>query len=172
VEALTLGGLDSASAISRGIVGRAFATLFDGGRLRRLVDIQSAVQEQALIAYELSVLVALEEVENALVSMYETRKQQAALESAAEAARNAALLARHLYTGGMIDFQVVLDTERTQFTIEENLAVARAGGASSLVRLYKALGGGWSSGEFSAAEPTVNQDANKETDGKKDGGGT
>jgi len=167
LEALTLGALDSGNAITRGIVGRMFATLFDGGRLRQQVEIQNAVQEQALIAYEASILSALEDVENALVSLYENRNQQAALQSAAEAARNAALLARHRYTGGMIDFQTVLDTERTQFTVEENLAIAKAGGASSLIRLYKALGGGWPAADVFAAE-----DGNSDGGGKKDGGGT
>ena len=169
VEALTIGALDSGRALTRGIVGRVFGTLFDGGRLRRKVDIQSAVQEQALIAYEASVLVALEEVENALVSLYENRRQQAALQSAVESAHNAALLARHLYTGGMIDFQVVLDSERTQFTVEESLATAKAGGASSLIRLYKALGGGWQSQDASAAKADENE--GEETDRQTDGGG-
>ena len=86
--------------------------------------------------------------------------QQAALRFAAEAARNAALLARYRYNGGLIDFQTVLDTERTQFTVEESLAIAKADGASPLIRLYKALGGGWS--------PAA---ATRERS-EKDGGGT
>jgi len=168
LEALTLGGLDSGNAIARSVMGRMFGTIFDAGRLRRQVEIRDAIQEQALIAYEASVLAALEDVENALVSLSENRNQQAALQSAAEAAHNAALLARHLYTGGMIDFQTVLDTERTQFTVEENLAIAKANGASALIRLYKALGGGWSPAEASVVEDATNGDGN----GKIDGGGT
>jgi outer membrane protein TolC len=147
-----------------------FATIFDAGRLRLQVKIQNAVQEQALIAYERSVLVALEEVENALVSMFESKRQHAALQSAVEASRNAALLARHLYTGGMIDFQTVLDTERTQFTVEENLAVAKANGASSLVMLYKALGGGWPQSDVIAAAPGSNSE-DAQNEGLTYGGG-
>ena len=166
LEALTLGGLDSGNAIARSIMGRAFGTLFDGGRLRRQVEIRDAIQEQALITYEASVLAALEDVENALVSLSENKNQQEALQSATEAARNAALLARHLYTGGMIDFQTVLNTERTLFTVEENLAIAKASGTSSLIRLYKALGGGWSPMDASAVES-----AKDDGDGEMDGGG-
>ena len=167
LEALTIGALDSGRAVARSIVGRMFGTLFDGGRLRRQVEIRDAIQEQALIAYEASVLAALEDVENALVSLSENRNQQEALQAAAEAANNAALLARHRYTGGMIDFQTVLDTERTQFTVEENLAISRANGASSLIRLYKALGGGWPSADASAVE-----NSNDDAEGQTDGGGT
>ncbi|MCL2102534.1 MAG: efflux transporter outer membrane subunit [Syntrophorhabdaceae bacterium] len=162
MEALTLGALDGGKALSRSVVGRVFATIFDAGRLRRQVEIRDAIQEQALIAYEASVLVALEEVENALVSLSENRNQQAALESAVEAARNAAVLARHRYTAGMIDFQTVLDTERTQFTVEESLAIAKANGASSLVRLYKALGGGWPSDVYAAEESAGNGNDDEE----------
>jgi NodT family efflux transporter outer membrane factor (OMF) lipoprotein len=161
LEAFTLGALGNGSAVTRSILGNVFVTVFDGGRLRKQVEIQDALQEQALIAYEASVLTALEEVENALVSLYESRNQQAALRFAAEAARNAALLARFRYNGGLIDFQTVLDTERTQFTVEESLAIAKADGASSLIRLYKALGGGWSPMAATAGEV-----------GNKDGGGT
>ncbi len=124
--------------------GGVAATLFDGGRLRQQVEIQSAVQEQALVSYEATVLTALEEVENALVALANSRSREEALRSAADAARNAALLARHRYTSGLIDFQTVLDTERTVLTVEDSVAVTQADGASALVQLYKALGGGWS----------------------------
>jgi NodT family efflux transporter outer membrane factor (OMF) lipoprotein len=144
VEALTLGALDAGSAVTRSLLGTLAGVVFDGGRLRRQVEIQDAVQEQALIAYEAAVLTALEDVENALVSLSENRKRKIALAAAVEAARNAALLARYRYTAGLIDFQTVLDTERTQLTVEESLATAEADGATALIRLYKALGGGWS----------------------------
>jgi NodT family efflux transporter outer membrane factor (OMF) lipoprotein len=144
LEALTMGALGTSGAVTRSLLANVAGVIFDGGRLRSQVEIQSTVQEQALIEYEATVLSALEDVENALVSLNENRRRQAALRDAAEAARNAALLARHRYTGGLIDFQAVLDTERTVLTVEDSLATAEAEGASALIRLYKALGGGWS----------------------------
>ena len=143
LDALTLGGLDAGGIFTRSLLGRVVAPVFDAGRLRQQVEVQDAVQEQALIGYEATVLTALEEVENALVSLSENRRRQSSLRAAVEAARNAALLARHRYTAGLIDFQTVLDTERTQLTVEEALANAQAGGATALIQLYKALGGGW-----------------------------
>jgi NodT family efflux transporter outer membrane factor (OMF) lipoprotein len=143
VEALSLGALDAGSAVARSVLASLAGTVFDGGRLRMQVEIQDSIQEQALIAYEAAVLTALEEVENALVSLSGNRERQAALRAAAEAARNAALLARNRYEAGLIDFQTVLDTERTRLSAEESLAGAKADVAAALVKLYKALGGGW-----------------------------
>lgn len=144
LEALTLGALGTSGALTRSLLANVAGVIFDGGRLRSQVEIQSAIQERALIEYEAAVLAALEDVENTLVSFAETRRREAALRDAAEAARNAALLARHRYTAGLIDFQTVLDTERTVLSVEDSLASAEADRAFALIRLYKALGGGWS----------------------------
>lgn len=65
------------------------------------------------------------------------------LEAAAEASRIAAELARQRYTTGLTSYQTVLDTERTVLSAEDSLESSKADGASALVRLYKALGGGW-----------------------------
>ena len=72
-------------------------------------------------------------------------KSKAAL-AAAEAARNAAQLSRNLYQSGLADFQKVLETERTRLSAEDNLAIAEATMRSDLIKLYKALGGGWEAG--------------------------
>jgi outer membrane protein TolC len=72
---------------------------------------------------------------------------------AAESANNAAKMARQRYTAGLIDFQAVLDTERSVRSIEDSLAVSRADSVLALIRLYKALGGGWS--PQAASNPTA-----------------
>ncbi|NTV12224.1 MAG: TolC family protein, partial [Zoogloea sp.] len=123
--------------------GSLAATLFDGGRIRSRIVAQDAVQEQALVAYEKTVLGALEDVENALVAYATGRERVTARRDAAEAARNAALLARNLYQAGLADFQKVLDTERTRLSAEDSLATAQADLLTAVVQLYKALGGGW-----------------------------
>ena len=104
-----------------------------------------ARKEQALLAYERTILTALEEVENALVSLANSRMRQDSLAGAAEAARNAALLARHRYSAGVVSYQTVLDTERSVLSVEDNLETSEAEGTAALIRLYKALGGGWES---------------------------
>lgn len=151
LEALSLGALGGDAATSS-LAANLLATIFDGGRLRQQVEIQTAVQEQTLVNYEATVLTALEDVENALVALGNGRKRKEALASAAEAARNATLLARQRYASGLIDYQTVLDTERSVLGIEDSLATAEAEQVSALVRLYKALGGGWSVASQSPAK--------------------
>jgi len=125
-------------------LGSIAGPIFDAGRIRQQVAIQTAVQEQALVNYQSTVLSALEEVENALVALANTRQRQQSLRNATRAAQLAALLARHRYTTGIIDFQTVLDTERTVLTLEDSLTASEAEQVSALIQLYKALGGGWS----------------------------
>ncbi len=148
-QAYRLASLGGAGTLARAVGGGLAATLFDGGRLRSAVEVQDAVQEQALISYESSVLTALEEVENALQAYAASRERIDARRAAAQAARNAAQLSRGMYQAGLADFQQVLDTERTLLATEDNLAVAEATRLASLITLYKALGGGW--------EPTMDR---------------
>ena len=133
----------SGSAVSS-LAGSLAATLFDGGRIRSQIAVQNAVQEQALIAYEKSILTALEDVENALAGYATGRERVEARNKAAESARNAAQMARLQYEAGTVDFQTVLDTDRTRLTAEDGMASAEADLLTSVIALYKALGGGWS----------------------------
>lgn len=143
-KAFTFGALGTADTLTRSVSASIAQTLFDGGGIRSRIKAQSAVQEQAVIAYEKSVLTALEDVENSLAAYANSRERQAALQQAAASARNAALLARQRYESGLIDFQSVLDTERTRLSSEDSLASAGMDELSALISLYKALGGGWS----------------------------
>ncbi len=144
VEALSISALDQGSAVAANVVGRLAQTIFDGGRIGANIENQTAVQAEALATYRSTVLVALEEVENALVSLAESRQRAATLARAVASARNAALLARQQYSAGLIDFQTVLDTERTVLTVDESRVTAEANSAAAMIQLYKALGGGWS----------------------------
>jgi outer membrane protein TolC len=83
------------------------------------------------------------------MSLAMSRDSEVALRTATEAATNAALLARDRYASGLIDFQTLLNTERTVLTLADSLAATQAERASALIRLYKALGGGWPAGAIS-----------------------
>jgi multidrug efflux system outer membrane protein len=124
--------------------------LFDGGAIRQNIKVQSALQEQALLRYESSILSALEEVENALVSYANEQTRMDSLSNAAEAARKAVELAIQQYETGLMDFSSVLDAQRALLSFENQLAQSRGTVTSNLIRVYKALGGGWTS--FSAEE--------------------
>ncbi len=135
-----LGGSGSRGyTIAPGITWAAF----DLGRVRAQVAASRARSDVALAAYEQTVLRALEETENSLITHARTRQSLADTAAAATASQTAARIARTRYEGGMVDFLDVLDAERTQLADEDRLAQSRTDAATSLVALYKALGGGW-----------------------------
>ncbi len=141
-QAFSIASLGSGSLVSS-LAGSLAATLFDGGRIRSRIAVQTAVQEQALIGYETTLLTAFEDVENALTAYAVGRDRVDARRKAAESARNANTLARMQYQAGTVDFQKVLDTDRTRLSAEDGLASADADVLTAVVQLYKALGGGW-----------------------------
>ncbi len=117
--------------------------LFDGNRIRNRIKVEDARTEQALLRYEQTLLNALNETENVFTSYKEQRLRLGALERTLVAARRSVKLATDLYKEGLTDFQNVLDAQRALFAIENQLAEARGNTVAILVRLYKALGGGW-----------------------------
>jgi len=145
LEALSLNNLVSAATRTWRIGPNLSWTLFDAGRIRQNIEVQNALQEQALIAYEQAVLTALEDVENALVSYAKEQVRRQSLEVAAQAAQGAADLARNQYASGLVDFQVVLSAQRSLLSLQDQLSVSKGTITSNLIRLYKALGGGWQS---------------------------
>ena len=133
------------TSASRGYVlgpGISWAA-FDLGRVRAEIAGSRARADVALAGYEQTVLRALEETEDALVTHARTRDSLKDATDAADASRTAARIARARYEGGMVDFLEVLDAERTQLAAEDRLARSRTEAATSLIAVYKALGGGW-----------------------------
>jgi multidrug efflux system outer membrane protein len=116
---------------------------FDLGRVRARILASRARNEGDLLRYEQTVLRALEETENSLVTHARARQRLAHAEDAAGASGKAADLARLRFEGGTSDFLQVLDAERTQLEAEDRLAQTRTEAATSLIAVYKSLGGGW-----------------------------
>jgi outer membrane protein, multidrug efflux system len=116
---------------------------FDLGRVRANVRVANANLDAALLRYEQTVLLALEETENALFGFTSTRTRQARLEIAAQASQEAADLARLRYRDGADSFLTVLDAERRLLEAQDQLAQSATDTALAFVLLYKALGGGW-----------------------------
>ena len=117
--------------------------VFDTGRTRAAIEQQEALQEQALIAYQQTLLRALQEVENALIASAKEQERRESLATAVAANRKAVSLSKTLYTEGQTDFLSVLDAQRSLFVTEEALALSNSAVSTDLVALYKALGGGW-----------------------------
>ena len=117
--------------------------VFDAGAVRRNIEIQTAVQEQLLAAWETAVLEALEEVENTLSTYAQEQVRRDHLAAAVDAARQAEALASQKYQAGLMDFASVLDAQRSLLAYQDQLAVSEGTVTANLIALYKALGGGW-----------------------------
>src|SRR5438093_354181 len=117
--------------------------IFEGGRIRANIALQTAAQQELLAAYEGVVLQAFQDVEDALVAFSHEQATRAQLEEAVRANQRAAELARNLYGQGLTDFLTVLVAEQSVFTSQDTLAQTERDVALELVALYKAVGGGW-----------------------------
>lgn len=128
--------------------------IFNAGKLKAAVEIAEAQRDQYFIAYRSSVLTALKDVENALVSLSKERQRTGALSTSASSYRQAAGLSRTLYQSGSSSFLDVLTAERSLYSSEDALIQSRVLIATDYIALNKALGGGWD-GHVDASKPEV-----------------
>src|SRR5262252_931201 len=129
--------------------------LFTGGRIRSNIAVQTSRQREALLGYQSTVLNALEEVENALVSYSQEQERRDRLNEAVSHSQLAVDLATEQYKAGLVDFLSVLDAQRDLYANEDQLVQSQTTVTTNLVGLYSALGGGWSaSSVVSMKRPT------------------
>ena len=151
---LSLGGLLGSSALSTGALfgaGSASRSVFlgvdwsflDVGRVRARIAASEAGAQVALAQYQQSVLLALEDTENALVLLTRTRTEDAHLAQAAEQRARAEQLAQRRYRLGSVGLYEVLDAQRDLYAAQDAAADSRARGLRAAVALYQALAGGW-----------------------------
>ncbi|QIL69495.1 efflux transporter outer membrane subunit [Diaphorobacter sp. HDW4B] len=159
--AATIGALSGGSAVAASILGGLSVPVFDGGALRAQVEAQIAALEQSRSSYQTTVLTALQEVEDALATVRGDRAKLAELRIAAESAGNANLLAQQQYTSGLVDFQTVLETQRSLLSAQDSVVSTEASLLQDHVRLYKALGGGWSPESHPVSGNADNHNASK-----------
>lgn len=154
LSALSLSGLGSGAGVAS-LLASVSMPVLDAGRLQAQVRQQEAARDEALQAWRAVVLAALQEVEDALVAIAAAREQLAAQQAAADAARRAAAIADQRYRSGLVDFQNVLQSQRSLLAAEDAVAATTTTLASAHVRLVKALGGGWTP---AAPAPSGRQD--------------
>ncbi|MGC3981091.1 MAG: efflux transporter outer membrane subunit [Steroidobacteraceae bacterium] len=143
VAAINSSGLGDAGSGTRLVAPGISWAAFDLGRVKAQIAATRFNNQASLAHYEQTVLQALEETENALVTHAQARERLQYLTESAAASSRAAELARIRYENGVIDFLQVLDAERSLLQAEDQLAQSRTETATSLVAVYKALGGGW-----------------------------
>jgi NodT family efflux transporter outer membrane factor (OMF) lipoprotein len=146
------GGQRSGSAVPItwiGSVGPSLsAPILDFGALDAKIEIADYRAHELATAYKQTILVAVQQVDEANTAYRAFRQSLQSLDIAVEAARHATEVASDRYDRGLTDFLNVLDAERQQFALEQQRAeVVRLAG-DSFVALYKALGGGWPSDEI------------------------
>jgi len=117
--------------------------IFEAGSIRANIRVQNARQEQALDSYQQTVLVALEDVENALTAYAREQTRRESLSQSEQANEQALELSTQLYNNGLVDFLGVLDSERSLYAAQDALVQSDQAISLNLVQLYKALGGGW-----------------------------
>lgn len=118
-------------------------TLLDFGAIRARIAASEARALQSLAQYELTLATALEETEGALTQFTRNTQRAARLAQAARSAQEAADLARLRFDAGVTDFLTVLDADREVLTARDASEQARSDTATSLVAVYRTLGGGW-----------------------------
>lgn len=139
----SLGSLFSGSARTWSFTGDVAGPIYTGGGLTAAVDQATARREQSLASYELVIQNAFRDVEDALADLRHSAELRETLRRRVATLRRGVELANERYDNGYSDYLEVLDTERSLFSAELQLAAARGDYQRALVNLYRALGGDW-----------------------------
>lgn len=146
LDTLSTSKLFDPESAAASIAASIVSPIFDAGRIKANIEAARASEEQAVLNYRKTVLTALSETENALIACRRSAEWLTTLEKATQLAREADTLARQRYEAGEIDFLDVLDSQRTLLALEDSLLSTRTDRTTAYIRLYQALGGGWSAG--------------------------
>lgn len=141
-------GVGNAWSIASSISG----PIFDGGRLRSQEAQARAAFDEAKLTHEKTVLVALGEVSNALISRQKFAAARTQQEEAVSSLNHAVGVSTERYSAGRASYFEILDSQLELFPTELDLARIRLEEYLAVVSLYRALGGGWSSGAISSAK--------------------
>jgi NodT family efflux transporter outer membrane factor (OMF) lipoprotein len=136
-------GITSRSGVAYSMAGLVDVPIFDAGRRSGNYQTAKAQHAELLISYQKTIHAAFQDVSDALVGYHKTKEYTRSQALLAETLRDQSSLANARYIGGVSSYLEVLDTERQRLTAEQQLAQAQRDVLTSLVQLYKALGGGW-----------------------------
>jgi multidrug efflux system outer membrane protein len=120
--------------------------LFNGGRIRSSIAVQTSRQRGAVISYQSTILNALEEVQNALVNYSQEQERRDRLNQAIQQSQLAVDLAGEQYRAGLVDFLSVLEAQGQLFANEDEWVQSQTNVTTQVITLYRALGGGWTVG--------------------------
>ena len=147
----SLGGLFSGPARTWSFTGDVAGPIYTGGGLTAAVNQAEARRDQSLANYELVIQNAFRDVDDSLVAVKQTAEFRDATRRRVLTLQRGVELANARYENGYSDYLEVLDTERSLFNAELQLASARGDYQRALVNLYRALGGDWTTAPQTAA---------------------
>jgi multidrug efflux system outer membrane protein len=157
---LNLNGADLGVARFTNVAGLLAMPIFNAGRTQAINEAAESAQQEALLRAEDGIARALEDVENALVTLAQERRRAGSLQLAAASAESAQNHAQSLYNRGQIDLLPLLDSQRARLAARLNSNESNTRLLLDSVQLYKALGGGWQVFEHPAI-PTVAAEAGR-----------
>ncbi len=143
VASTDLSELFDGSSTNWNIFTALLQPVFDAGKNKRRVEVRESQQRQAVYDYERTLLQALREVEDSLIGLQKAGEQRGSQQKRVEAERKVVELSELRYRGGVAAYLEVLDAQRSLFNAEIDETSSLSEHVTSLIRLYKALGGGW-----------------------------
>ncbi|MGZ0703592.1 efflux transporter outer membrane subunit [Pseudomonas piscis] len=144
-QALQLADFGSWNSRQYGIGPQFSLPLFDGGRLRGVLKLREAQQQEAAVSYQQTVLRAWHEIDDQLTRYNASQLRRDSLAEAVRQNQIALRTAQQQYVEGVVDFVNVLTVQGALLATQEQLVESSAGVSLAMVGLYKALGGGWES---------------------------
>ncbi len=117
--------------------------ILDAARIRANIQLQDAVQQEAIARYELTVIAALNEAEQTMTAFKQAHEQYRYVAEAVGANQRAVVAAKERYVAGISDFLSVLQSQRSLYRSQDELERSEMIAVLNAIALYKALGGGW-----------------------------
>lgn len=142
-QGLNVNGADLGVARFTNVAGLLAMPIFNAGRTQAINEAAESAQHEALLRAEDGIVRALEDVENALVTLSQERRRAGSLQLAAASAESAQNRAQSLYNRGQVDLLPLLDSQQARLTARLNANDSNTRLLLDSVQLYKALGGGW-----------------------------
>ena len=144
-QAMQLSDFGSWGSRAFGIGPQFSLPLFDGGRLRGMLQLREAQQQEAGIAYQQTVLRAWHEIDDQLTAYNASQRRRDSLAEAVRQNQIALRTAQQQYVEGAVDFVNVLTVQSALLATQEQWVESSTGVSLAMVGLYRALGGGWES---------------------------
>jgi outer membrane protein TolC len=142
-QSLQLADFGSWGSRQFGIGPQLSVPIFEGGRLRGMLHLREAQEQEAALNYQKTVLRAWQEIDDSMSLYNASQLQQHRLLDAVAQNQIALSTAKEQYKAGAVDFVNVLTVQRALLSSQEQLVDSSTAQTLALVGLYKSLGGGW-----------------------------